>query len=395
MNFLREFRTEIKLVLVVALAAVVLAVAGILLLQMQSGTPASENEGWQSYRNTTYGFEFMYPARYRRFPTSDPAELTPTPFNADVFSVHITIDRSSNFRIKIYKNKSLQDLLLSYKDAAAQEGTSVSSEKDIYVDGASGVEFVVEGGESVKLKYILWAKDGLVYEFIYGVAEHHENREILEGIFSTFKFIPGSPVSEGQDDSSVSPEPSPQPESDRFAETTIKSTEVIFYQATKLPDSTIYKGSCYIGSGAALGRVDAWRCFIESRPLPPNTGNLVDPCFESAKDGYLVCVPRPTEGFEGVVLELTKPLPSGGFLGPGSIPSSSPWLVELEDGQVCGIMSGTAPVVDGKRVNYSCGLFGEFQKGEVWKTEQVSLQQENGQWTIKSKELVSIRRVWQ
>lgn len=79
MNFARNFKPEIKLLLTVASIAVVVSVGGILLLRGLLPSPLAQQtignqqstidtSTWQTYRNDKYEFEFQYPETFVKQP---------------------------------------------------------------------------------------------------------------------------------------------------------------------------------------------------------------------------------------------------------------------------------------------------------------------------------------
>jgi basic membrane protein A len=164
----------------------------------------------------------------------------------------------------------------------------------------------------------------------------------------------------------------------------VTATEVIQYTPTEVPSES-RPGSCF-SNAIGLGREDAYRCTV---------GNEIhDPCFVVDEAPTVVCGANPTTGETGFVLELTEPLPQ-----PDMGALSMPWLVELADGTICGIMTGTVPGVGDRTAGYGCtdgtNLFDDFQQGEVWLAEQAVIALGNDGFVVEASEIVPIRTVWQ
>jgi hypothetical protein len=125
----------------------------------------------------------------------------------------------------------------------------------------------------------------------------------------------------------------------------LTETTVITYVPEIVPDVS-EPGSCF-SNAIGLGRADAWRCTTED--------NLIhDPCFEvsdeTASDGVtIVCGADPIIGETGFALELTEPLPAP---EPGTAPGA--WLVQLGDGTVCGLLTGTVAGGEDWIAPYAC-----------------------------------------
>jgi serine/threonine-protein kinase len=103
-------------------------------------------------------------------------------------------------------------------------------------------------------------------------------------------------------------------------------------------------GKCFAGS-IADARADAWRC------LAGNT--LLDPCFQNplGSTDEVGCISDPTKP-ELTLLKLKSPLPvESGNTGKG-IPGN--WVIQLEDGHICTMITGTSGSVFNKRINYQC-----------------------------------------
>jgi hypothetical protein len=121
---------------------------------------------------------------------------------------------------------------------------------------------------------------------------------------------------------------------------------------------------------------------------------IYDPCFVVDEAPTVVCGANPATGEAGFVLELTEPLPE-----PDLGALFNPWLVELEDGTMCGLSTGTAPVIDDVRADYACddfsNLLGELEQGEIWMAEQAIIDMGDDGFVLVESEMVPIRTVWQ
>ena len=104
------------------------------------------------------------------------------------------------------------------------------------------------------------------------------------------------------------------------------------------------RGDCFYGS-LSTPRRDAWRC---------ETGNLIyDPCFSSPHAPGRVACPV-TQLDAGIVIRLTRGLPSRyrNTLRPSV--RLTPWNVWLTGGQECQWITGASGIISGQRVNYGC-----------------------------------------
>jgi heat shock protein HslJ len=164
----------------------------------------------------------------------------------------------------------------------------------------------------------------------------------------------------------------------------ITATEVIVYTPANIPVET-RPGSCFTNA-LGLGREDAYRCTTDAN-------EIFDPCFLANEAPTVVCGANPTTGETGFVLALTEPLPEPDL---GNL--TQPWLVELADGAICGLATGTAPVIEDKRANYFCddnwSLLGDLQAGEVWLAEKVLIDRAEDGFVVTESTMVPIRTVW-
>ncbi len=163
----------------------------------------------------------------------------------------------------------------------------------------------------------------------------------------------------------------------------VTTTEVITFTPPTIPTET-QPGSCFTNA-IGLGREDAYRCMVDNQ--------IYDPCFVVDDKPTVVCEANPTTGETGFVLELTEPLPA-----PEAGNLSQPWLVELADGTVCGLMTGTVPGVGDRIAPYGCPdrtyLFDDFQQGQVWMAEKVVIELGDNGFTVKESEMTPLSTVW-
>jgi hypothetical protein len=107
-------------------------------------------------------------------------------------------------------------------------------------------------------------------------------------------------------------------------------------------------------------RTGAWRCTVD--------GQEFDPCFAIGSrptDGIL-CDAHPLDAGSGLLIELTKPLPT--VLWPDH--PATPWFLLLADSSTCMHVTGPPVDGDGDRVTYACSdgsvIIGGVQRGTTW-----------------------------
>jgi hypothetical protein len=123
----------------------------------------------------------------------------------------------------------------------------------------------------------------------------------------------------------------------------ITTTEVLTF-TPQIPALT-QDGVCFTNS-LVSERADAWRC---------TSGEAIyDPCFTAADGETIVCGQAPifTEDDDGFAVQLTQPLP------PAVIPDAQddidPWMLLLQDGNLCTALSGATSGALGKQVRFGC-----------------------------------------
>jgi hypothetical protein len=94
-------------------------------------------------------------------------------------------------------------------------------------------------------------------------------------------------------------------------------------------------------------------------------------------------------------MRLTQPLPTG-FPTPAPLDGDA-WWVETSDGRLCGLKAGgTAPVVNGLRMNYFCpddtAIIGFPQEGRIWTARQVKAVQTPD--LTAQETIIELRMVW-
>jgi hypothetical protein len=102
------------------------------------------------------------------------------------------------------------------------------------------------------------------------------------------------------------------------------------------------------------------------------------PLFPGAANGKeVICDAGPVLGKSGFVMKLVKALVTA---PPAALPS--PWILQLEDGSVCELFTGTRPAVNNRPAIWSCIIPGEppsprtntlvtkVHPGKVWTAER-------------------------
>lgn len=168
-------------------------------------------------------------------------------------------------------------------------------------------------------------------------------------------------------------------------ESAITATQVITFVPTTIPTAT-ESGSCFTNA-IGLGRADAWRCTTEDNQIH-------DPCFQVDDTPTIVCDADPVTGAEGFVLELTEPLPA---VDTGS--TSEAWMIQLEAGTVCGLMTGTIPGGADWLAPYGCQdqsyLLDQFDTANpVWLAQQVTVEVGDSGPVTQTQVTAPVATVW-
>lgn len=165
----------------------------------------------------------------------------------------------------------------------------------------------------------------------------------------------------------------------------ITATQVITFVPAAVPTAT-ESGSCFTNA-IGLGRADAWRCTTADNQIH-------DPCFQVDNKPTIVCDADPVTGATGFVLELTEPLPAveAGLTGEA-------WMIRLEGGAVCGLMTGTIPGGANWTAPYGCQdqtyLLDQFDTANpVWLAQQVTVEMGDNGPITKTQVTAPVATVW-
>ena len=137
---------------------------------------------------------------------------------------------------------------------------------------------------------------------------------------------------------------------------------------------------------------------------------IYDPCFQiPGLKGSVVCDADPASAKAGFRLKLTKPLPKRSE----SEGEARPWMLQLADGTVCTIMTGTTPFVNNEALPYGCEIKSEHpvkeedqnvwtslsetidHSGPVWMVKEVTYQSGKDDLQVLSSKSIAVKRVWQ
>ncbi|MCC6457673.1 MAG: hypothetical protein IT328_22145 [Caldilineaceae bacterium] len=166
----------------------------------------------------------------------------------------------------------------------------------------------------------------------------------------------------------------------------ISETVVMTFTPQVIPAET-RAGSCFTNA-ISVSRADAWRCTTDNQ--------IHDPCFQVDDAPTLVCGADPISGEEGFVLELTEPLPAVEVYE-----SDRAWLIQLGDGTICGMMTGTVPGVGDQVAPYGCAdeaqsyLMEQFNtEFPLWFAQDVTFDVGENGFSIRSSVMKPVATVW-
>ncbi len=176
----------------------------------------------------------------------------------------------------------------------------------------------------------------------------------------------------------------------------VVETTVITYWPVGTPTRRETGGVCSSAS-VVLTREGVWRC---EPPLAP----AVDPCFGPPGALEVVCPLRPEPNLpDAYVLELDE-LPLALTPVPAQLANQAAqaWWIQTADGSMCGFQPyGTAPVVNGQRMNFWCdndtALLGLPTPGKVWTARRVPFPRDYvpvAPGTVVPETMVELRTIW-
>ena len=103
----------------------------------------------------------------------------------------------------------------------------------------------------------------------------------------------------------------------------------------------------------------------------------------------------------------TKPLPGR---TPSQVTEPWPWLLQLADGAICELGTGTSALVDGQDVPYECsgsrrcsdgtcpyliGVTSQLSRGNVWRAEKLVFRSTRCGIELLKRTSVAVATVWQ
>ena len=312
-----------------------------------------ETSGWKTYKDDYYGYEFKYPPAPAGC-TDECSIVSPTyDYGFYMNTVSLKIENSDGLVLPAFVDR--------WVEYTTRDGYStIESRKDKIIGGENSIYITYRFGGMNKYGEIAFIeKDNHVFEFYFVAGEFCcspttsggiYDADFFNAVLSTFKFVD-------------------------------ETTEVIKYIPTEIP-SEIKEGHCWVNS-ISVPRKGAWRCMIES--------SISDPCFVISGSEDLVCDVNPITGDGGFLLKLTEPLPED--TATDNYGQGWGWLIQLEDGTVCGFITGATGAINGERINYGCSdnsyIIGGLEVGTIWKAKKVDDLQ------TKSIEVVPVKKVWQ
>jgi hypothetical protein len=176
-----------------------------------------------------------------------------------------------------------------------------------------------------------------------------------------------------------------------------QATQVITFRPA-LPTVRRRGGDCWTES-AAVDRPEAWRCAAGN--------DIYDPCFSLAElKGAVVCGADPARHRRGFALALTKPLPTR---SPSQVAEPLPWMLQLADGSICELTTGTSAQVDGQDVPYECsdsrrctddcpyltGVTSNLSRAAVWTADKVAFRSSRRGVKLLKRTSVAVVTAWQ